>query len=111
MDSHSKWQPFVGLGFNYVVSGDIKVNPDLAPYFGADNIEIKAEDSWGVTLSAGLDFMLTEKLAISAQAYYMDVEGKATGTVTIGDQELNIDLYTQTGRAPVLFSLTLGYVF
>jgi hypothetical protein len=41
----------------------------------------------------------------------MDVEGKANGTVTIGDQEIDVDLFTQTGLAPVLFSLTLGYIF
>ncbi len=111
MDSSSVWQPFVGIGFNYVVPGDTKVNPDLAPLFGADSIELEVEDSWGLTLSAGLDFMLSEKLLISAQAYYVDAEGKANGKVIVDGQAIDIDLFARTGRTPVLYSLTLGYIF
>ena len=111
MAPSSTWQPFVGVGFNYVVSGDSNVNPDLAPHFGADSIKLEVEDSWGLTLSAGLDFMLSEKLLISAQAYYMDVDGRANGKVIIDGQDIDIDLFAHTGRAPVLYSITLGYIF
>jgi len=111
LTSHSVWQPYLGIGFNYVVAGDTDVNPDLAPYFGAESIGIEVEESWGLTLSAGLDFIVTDKLSISAQAYYADVEGKGSGTVIVGGQEFELDIFSQTGHAPVMYSLTLAYTF
>lgn len=111
MDTQSRWQPFVGLGFNYVVAGDTDINPDLAPSFGAESIELEIDDSFGLTLSVGLDFMVTDKLFVSAEAYYLDIEARGNGKVTIGEQEIDLNLFSQTGYAPVLYSFTLGYIF
>ena len=85
LDSQSRWQPYAGIGFNYVVPGDTKVNPDLAPLFGAERVDIDVEDSWGLALSLGLDFMVLKNVTLSAEAYYMDVEGKANGKIIIDD--------------------------
>jgi len=111
MDTQSKWQPFVGLGFNYIVPGDTDVNPDLAPNFGAESIELEVDHSYGLTLAVGLDYRVTDKLSLSAQAYYLDIEAKGNGKVIIGDQEIDLDLFSQTGFAPVMYSFTLGYIF
>jgi len=111
LDSHSRWQPFVGIGFNYVVPGDTEVNQDLAPLFGAERVEIDVEDSWGLALSLGVDFMVLEKVILSAEAYYMDVEGKANGKIIIDDQAFNVDMFARTSYAPVLYTVTIGYVF
>ena len=111
MEPQSRWQPFVGLGFNYIVPGDTDVNPDLAPQFGAESIELEVDDSFGLTLSVGLDFMVTDKLFLSAEAYYLDIEARGNGKVVIGDQEIDLDLFSQTGYAPVLYSFTVGYIF
>lgn len=111
LDSQSRWQPFAGIGFNYVAPGDTKVNPDLAPLFGAERIDIDVEDSWGLALSLGLDFMVLKNVTLSAEAYYMDVEGKANGKIIIDDQKFNVDMFARTSYAPVLYTVTIGYVF
>ena len=111
MDTQSRWQPFVGLGFNYIVPGDTDVNPDLAPNFGAESIELEVDHSYGLTLAVGLDYRVTDKLSLSAQAYYLDIEARGNGKVIIGDQEIDLDLFSQTGFAPVMYSFTLGYIF
>lgn len=111
MDATSRWQPFVGFGFNYIVPGDTNVHSDLAPRFGAENIELEVDRSLGITLAAGLDFMVTDKFSLSAQAYYLDIEAQGNGKVIIGDQKIDLHLFAQTGYAPVLYSFTLGYIF
>lgn len=111
LDSQSRWQPFAGIGFNYVVPGDTKVNPNLAPLFGAERVEVDVEDSWGLALSLGLDFIVLKNVTLSAEAYYMDIEGKANGKVIIDDRAFNVDMFARTSYAPVLYTVTIGYVF
>ena len=94
-----------------MIPGDTKVDPDLAPLFGADNIELDVKHSWGLVLALGLDFMLRENITLSAEAYYMDVKGDADGEIIIDGQTFDIDLFARTDRVPVLYSLTVGYVF
>jgi len=111
LDSSSRWQPFAGIGLNYTVAGDNEVNPELAPLFGAEQIEIEAANSWGLVLSLGLDFLLRENITLSAEAYYIDVKAKADGKIVIDGEDFDVDIFARTGRAPVLYSLTIGYIF
>ena len=111
LDSRYRWQPFAGAGFNYVTPGDTKVNPDLAPLFGAERVEIDVDDSWGLALCLGLDLMVLKNVMLSAEAYYMDVKGKANGKIIIDDQVFDVDMFARTSHAPVMYSVTIGYVF
>ncbi len=110
LDSSSQWQPFVGIGLNYVTPSDVDVDSNLAPFFGADKIELDVEDSFGLVLSLGLDLRLTDKLVISAQAYYADVKAEGTATIDFSGQKLEVDMFGHTPRAAVLYSLTIGYI-
>ena len=107
----SKWQPFLGAGFNYIIPDDIDVDSNLAPLFGADKVELEVENSFGLVLSLGLDYRLTDKLSLTAQAHYADVEAKGTATVLFNGQGIDIDLFGQTSRRPLLYTLTIGYMF
>jgi len=111
LDSSSSWQPFLGMGFNYVTPGDVDVDPNLAPFFGADKIEFDVKDSFGLVLSLGLDLKLSDKLLLTAQAYYADVKAEGTATIDFGGQEFYVDMFGHTPRAAVLYSLTIGYIF
>jgi len=111
MDSQSKWQPFAGIGLNYTIPGDTKVNPELAPIFGAEKIEIEPAHSWGLVLSLGMDYLIRENITLSAEAYYIDVRAKADGKIVLDGEDFNIDIFARTGRVPVLYSVTIGYVF
>jgi len=111
LDSSYQWQPFVGIGFNYVTSSDVDVDSNLAPFFGADKIELDVEDSFGLVLSLGLDLKLSDKLLLTAQAYYADVRAEGTASIGFGGQEFDVDMFGHTPRAAVLYSLTLGYIF
>lgn len=112
LKSESRWQPHVGVGLNYVIPGDASVNPGLVSRFGADSAEIThVENSLGLVLSLGLDYMLTQRVMVSADAYYLDIKGEAQLDVMIADQVYAAQLSGRSGKAPILYSLTLGYRF
>ncbi len=112
MNSQSRWQPHVGVGLNYVIPGDSSVDPELVSRFGADSAEIThIGNSLGLALSLGLDYMLTERLLLAADAYYLDVKVEAQIEVLINDQVYAAQLSGRSGRAPIIYSLTLGYRF
>jgi outer membrane protein len=112
MNPQSRWQPHVGVGLNYVISGESSVDPELVSRFGADSAEIsQIENSLGLVLSLGLDYMLTERLILAADAYYLDVKAEAQIEVLINDQIYAAQLSGRSGRAPIIYSLTLGYRF
>jgi len=111
LDSASRWQPFVGIGYNYLIVGDVDVDAKLAPFFGADKIELDVENSNGVVLSLGVDFKLRDNLLLTFQAHYADVKAKGTAAVFFGEQAFNVDMFGNTPRAPILYSLSLGYIF
>ena len=112
MRAQSRWQPHVGLGLNYVISGDSSVDPELESRFGADSVDITGIDnSLGLVVALGLDYMLTPNVMLAVDAYYLDVKAEAQIEVLINDQIYAAQLSGRTGRAPILYALTLGYRF
>lgn len=77
--TNSAWKPYVGAGLNYTIFFD-----EQSPL---GNLE--ADDSFGVSLQAGLDYMITDKGAIRLNVRWFDIDsdisldGSPIGTAQI----------------------------
>lgn len=61
-------QPYVGAGINYTTFFDED---------GKDLGELKLDDSLGIALQAGVDFKINDKVGVSAELWYADIETEA----------------------------------
>jgi outer membrane protein len=93
----AKFQPYLGVGFNYTVFFDEKVTPALdnagtfealaAAAAGApvgitsvNDTSIDLDDSFGLAVHAGFDYMLTDDLALNLSYYRIQLDTDATIT-------------------------------
>jgi outer membrane protein len=127
-DAASKFQPFIGLGFNYTVFFEEKVtsnldndavidvlarsaNPALAnpTITSVTNTDIKLDDSFGIALHAGFDYAITDNIGVSFSYYKIDIdtEAKVTTTTNIGTVVANVDVDID----PSVLMLGLNYKF
>ncbi|WP_424833127.1 OmpW/AlkL family protein [Ruegeria sp.] len=60
--TNSAWKPYVGAGLNYTI------------FFDEDMPGLEIEDSFGVSLQAGLDYMVTENGAVRLNVRWFDID-------------------------------------
>lgn len=100
-DMHCK--PYVGLGINYTTffSEDL-VGSGVAAFPGGD---VTLDDSWGISVQAGMDFMLNDNWLLNASVRWIDIDTEAkikfAGNTVAADIELD----------PFVFTLSAGYRF
>lgn len=82
MDAASKLQPYVGLGLNHTFFFDEKDEAGL----GINGLK----PSWGLTYSAGVDYMIDEKWLVNAAVWKMDIDTEVKGSAADG-LEVEID--------------------
>ena len=91
---------------------DVDVEHSLEPLHPGHRHNITGIDnSLGLVVALGLDYMLTPNVMLAADAYYLDVKAEAQIEVLINDQLYAAQLSGRTGRAPIIYALTLGYRF
>ncbi len=66
--TNSAWKPYVGAGLNYTIFFDEQ----------SDLGELKVDNSFGVSLQAGLDYMVTEKGAVRLNVRWFDIDSDVT---------------------------------
>ncbi|MCA6062771.1 OmpW/AlkL family protein [Thalassolituus marinus] len=82
MDAASKLQPYIGLGLNHTFFFDEKDEAGLG---------IKGlKPSWGLTYSAGVDYMIDDKWLVNAAVWKMDIDTEVKGSAADG-MEVEID--------------------
>lgn len=75
--------PYVGLGLNYTLFFSEKAYGDL------DGIDVSLDNSFGLALQAGVDYMINDRLLLNVNVRYIDIEADASingaevGTVKI----------------------------
>ncbi|WP_170331470.1 OmpW/AlkL family protein [Ruegeria arenilitoris] len=76
--TNSVWKPYVGAGLNYTI------------FFDEDLPGLEIENSLGVAVQAGLDYMVTENGAIRLNVRWFDIDSdvKLNGT-KIGEAEID----------------------
>jgi len=87
-------QPYAGVGVNYTVFFDEKEKID-----GAVN---SLDKSFGLSVSAGLDYAIDDHLLLNAAVWYIDIDTETNGGLTDGT-ELEID--------PIVWMVGAGYKF
>lgn len=95
-----KIRPYVGLGLNYTTLFSEDTEGGLA---GAD---LKLDDSWGLAVQAGADWMLGKNWFVNAVVRYIDIDSDATITIppsTVLTGTVEID--------PIVYQLQAGYRF
>ena len=103
MAATSAWQPYVGAGVNYTTFFDEKLTSTRKAQ-GFSDLEL--EDSWGLALQVGSDFMITDKLMLNAAVWYIDINTTAT-TRLGGVNKVKVDVDID----PWVFMLGMGYKF
>lgn len=102
MDSGSKWQPYVGAGLNYTTFFDESLTgAQRANGFS----ELKLDDSWGLALQVGSDYMLTDRVMINAALWYLDIDTEATANLGANRVAVDVDI------DPWVFMVGVGYRF
>lgn len=82
MDAASKLQPYVGLGINHTFFFDEEDDADI----GTGSLK----PSWGLSYSAGVDYMVNEQWLVNAAVWKMDIDTEIRGGAADG-LEVEID--------------------
>ena len=98
--------PYVGIGVNYTtffsqktygLLEEFRQSPD-----GLNGAKVELDDSYGLALQAGIDYMFTEKLFMNVDVRYIDIEPDLkVGGSKVGKVEIN----------PTTVGLNVGYRF
>jgi outer membrane protein len=99
----SRLQPYVGAGLNYTTFFDEDLTSQREGQ-GFSNLEL--DDSWGLALEAGVDYMLTDNLLVNATVWYLDIDTTATADLAgAGQVKVDVDI------DPWVYMVGLGYKF
>ena len=104
----AKFQPFVGLGVNYTTFFSESLNQDVVD-IGV--VDFSLDDSWGVAVQAGADWMLNDNWLINFDARWINIESDLSGTI---DDGINPPATAGLGTVkidPIVLSINVGYRF
>lgn len=77
MHSSSALQPYVGAGVNYTIFFEEKTDENLNAALGVDSSELELDDSVGLALEVGFDYMLSENFGLNAAIWWADINTDA----------------------------------
>ncbi|SDH24483.1 outer membrane protein [Pseudomonas benzenivorans] len=103
LQGSSRLQPYVGAGINYTTFFEEDLTSEREAQ-GFSNLEL--DDSWGLALEAGMDYMLTDNLLLNASVWYLDIDTTAT-TDLAGAGQVKVDVDID----PFVYMVGLGYKF
>lgn len=97
----NKFNPYVGLGFNYTTFFDEKTRGDAA------GLELSLDDSTGFAFQVGIDYEVTENVSANFALYWIDLDTTAELRTASGDPvaKFNVEL------DPMVSTLGLAYRF
>lgn len=111
-DPAAKFQPYIGVGFNYTVFFDEEFNSATADFItedtgGAVVSDLSLDASFGLSAQIGADYQISDDLYINASVRYIDIATEASFDVNgdalgkIATVEIN----------PMVYTVSLGYKF
>ena len=104
MAPESSFQPYAGIGVNYTYFFDEEAKSSaLKDAVNTRNVRI--DDSFGLAVEAGFDYMFSEKLMFNAAIWYLDIDTDASIDSDVGriTSDVSID--------PYVYMIGLGYKF
>jgi outer membrane protein len=84
MHSSSAFQPYAGVGVNYTTFFEEKTTNTLTSALGAASTDLELDDSVGVAVEIGMDYMLSENFGLNAAVWWADINTDATITAFDG---------------------------
>lgn len=99
----AKVRPYVGAGVNYTVFYNEDASRALETAIGAT--KVRADDSFGYALQAGVDIDLSRKVFLNLDVKYIDIDTKAT--LATGSLVNRVDVSLD----PLVFGVGLGMRF
>lgn len=117
LDPGQKFQPYLGLGINYTVFFEEKTTDTLTGAVsdalggGVASTGLRLENSFGVAAEVGMDYRLTDRLALNAAIWWADIDTTAKidaydadGT-RLGTAKVDVDI------DPLVYMLGVSYRF
>jgi outer membrane protein len=77
MASSSAFQPYAGVGVNYTVFFEEKTSSNLDTALNVASSELELDDSVGVAVEVGMDYMLSENFGLNAAIWWADINTDA----------------------------------
>ena len=103
------WQPYFGIGVNYTIFFDEKVDRDLegalGALIGATKVDLELDDSFGLAAQAGVDFPLGERWMLNAGIWYIDIDTTAKIKTDVGRVKFDVDI------DPWVYNIGVAYRF
>ena len=102
----SKFQPHVGVGLNYTTFFQEELSSTAK---AAGFSDLSLDDSFGLALQAGFDYMLTDKIMVNAAVWKIDIDTTATidGPTALGVKRTKVDVDVD----PYAYMVGVGYKF
>ncbi|WP_193075524.1 OmpW family outer membrane protein [Pseudomonas sp. FME51] len=102
LNNQSAFQPYVGAGINYTTFFDEGLSGERKQQ-GFSGLEL--DDSWGLALQVGADYMLDDRWMVNAQVRYIDID--TTGKTSLAGERVKVDVDVD----PFVYMVGLGYKF
>jgi outer membrane protein len=102
-DTTSDFKPYVGLGVNYTIFFDEEFEA-TPKSLGLSDLSL--DNSFGLSVQIGTDYIIDEKWHVNASARYIDINSDASFDVAgdnIGKADIDVD--------PMVYSVLIGYKF
>lgn len=123
MDSGSRVQPYAGIGVNYTTFFEEKTTGTLnavidsvaqanldTPAGTVNGSKLDLDDSVGVALELGVDYMLEDNFGLNAAVWYIDLETDATITALSDGTEVG-KITTDVDIDPLVYMVGFTYKF
>lgn len=104
----AKFQPFVGLGVNYTTFLTEDLDQGI---IDAGIVDYSLDDSFGVAVQAGADWMINDNWLINFDLRWINIESDLSATI---DDGVNLPVTAGLGTVkidPVVFAINVGYRF
>jgi outer membrane protein len=102
-NSSSKVRPYVGAGINYTTFFSEDLSSSARSELGASGLNL--DDSYGLSVRAGIDWMIDDKWMLNASLWKIDIETDASFNSALGKVKANVDV------DPWVYMISLGYKF
>ena len=103
----AEFQPYVGLGLNYTTFMSDKLEQEVVD---AGIIGFSLDDSIGVALQGGADWMFSDQWLVNFDVRWINIEADLSGTIDDGTGAVTAELGT-VEIDPWVFAINLGYKF
>ncbi len=112
MSSASAFQPYAGIGVNYTTFFEEKTSSALNANLPGTSSELELDDSIGVAVEVGMDYMLNENFGLNAAMWWADIDTDAQITAynADGSQAAQTDSF-EVQIDPMVYMIGMTYKF